>query len=63
MDNKTIEPSPVVMDLLKRFRPTNNLYEMSANAAELWSEAAKKERARFSSQLRKNRKGKKRGKR
>lgn len=63
MDSKTIEPSPVIMDLLKRFRPTNNLYEMSANAAELWNEAAKKERAKFSAQLRKNKKGKKKGKR
>lgn len=59
MDSKTIEPSPVIMDLLKRLKPKNNLYEMSANAAELWNEAAKKERAKFSAQLRKNRKGKK----
>lgn len=63
MDNKTIEPSPVIMGLLKRLKPKNNLYEMSANAAELWNEAAKKERAKFSAQLRKNKKRKKRSNR
>ncbi|MEX5716027.1 hypothetical protein IC615_20565 [Serratia ureilytica] len=63
MDSKTIEPSPVIMDLLKRLKPKNNLYEMSANAAELWNEAAKRERAKFSAQLRKKKKGKKRSKR
>lgn len=62
MDNKTIEPSPVIMDLLKRLKPTNNLYEISANAAGLWNEAAKRERAKFSAQLRKNKKGRKRSK-
>ncbi|HFF8975867.1 TPA: hypothetical protein ACGE6V_002910 [Serratia marcescens] len=62
MDNKTIEPSPVIMDLLKRLKPTNKLYEISANAAGLWNEAAKRERAKFSAQLRKNKKGRKRSK-
>lgn len=63
MENKTIEPSPVIMDLLKRFKMTNNLYEMSANATELWNEAAMKERAKFSAQLRKSKRGKKKSKR
>lgn len=62
MDSKTIEPSPVIMDLLKRLKPASNLYEMSANAAELWGGMVKKEKTKFSIQLRGNNKGKMRGK-